>query len=655
VDTRPDKSVFYSCPPPPRQQHPMQRHQSMALTDSQLPLGLIDSLLSFLGEELEGERLSQPARERQRSLLSHLRQQVGPGSRGGSNEASPRIGGPKARLSLPPQLYDSNFSHGSDGSEQSLEDYEIPGALVAESIPLPSRRRVSAGARRMSALPEQQQHQQQQYQQQKQQQQHPTHGGVSIVGPLWHRRRSCRWQRLPYCALHPTGLHCHKSRSAGFQQQQPTLSLALAGYTVLYVQRESQADHVIKLAHPSLPTHALAADTEEQARTWVRHLAAHAAGLPTPAFCSFLASPTLNSGLPAKNTTMTAALADMEPTDSGFSGPVSSSSNDDTCEPPPHQPQQTQSQSSNFYGVDLRRKSLAKSASFSPGVEPGPTASLPAAAKASSSTTAGGLLRRFRESFSLGAAVIARRRKSKLADDEDSAAAVAAAAATSSANQCQRWDPDALLSAQTEVRLGQETVWRRRQLQLRADGRLYVSDLLSSSMSSAAQPSTCIELNGLLLAPAAAPGNCGFRLATATSPEWTALEVRGLGKLEIGAWLKQLALATGLVSAYEPPAELLDLPSARAAALRQRLMEDNGGRAAVGRRASMPSAAMAEQLQQLQQQVAQLPMMMMIQQQQQPPVLERQHSMMWRPLPPTPVEAQRRGSLLLPAQSASYW
>lgn len=250
-----------------------------------------------------------------------------------------------------------------------------------------------------------------------------------------------------------------------------------------------------------------------------------------------------------------------------------------------------------------------------------------------------GLLRRFRDSFSQGAAAIVRRRKSKHADDDSAAASAAAAVAAASAARTNP-DPNVLLSTVTEVRLGQEAVWCQRLLQLRVDGRLYVAELTTLSPA-------CIQLDGLRLAPNSTPGECGFRLATPTVPERTAVEARGLGKLEIGAWIKQLTLATGLASAYEPAAELLDLPSARAAALRQRLLAASG---ASGRRASMPAVAIAEQLMQLQQSQQQQPMHQQL--------LERQHSMLWRPLPPTPPEAamaQRRSSLLvLHTQRARY-
>uniref|UniRef100_A0A1I8FG04 Ricin B-type lectin domain-containing protein n=1 Tax=Macrostomum lignano TaxID=282301 RepID=A0A1I8FG04_9PLAT len=328
--------------------------------------------------------------------------------------------------------------------------------------------------------------------QQKQQQQHPTHGGVSIVGPLWHRRRSCRWQRLPYCALPPDGsaLSQESPSAADFSSSQPTLSLALAGYTVLYRQQRSHsADHVIKLAHPSLPTHALAADTEGAGP----HLGAHlrgARGRPTN----------------ARLLQLPARVRHMEPTDSGFSGPVSSSSNDDTCEPPPHQPQQTQSQSSNFNGVDLRRKSLAKSASFHlefaparPGVSPCSRQSVFIDDRWRAAPPLSRVLQP-------GCGGDRQTPEIQLADDEDSAAARRAAAASDIQRKSSRWNPDALFFRRADRR-GSQTgrakrhglcVSKRQLLQLRPcglTGRLYVSELsCPRRSSSAAQPSTCIEL-----------------------------------------------------------------------------------------------------------------------------------------------------------------
>lgn len=273
------------------------------------------------------------------------------------------------------------------------------------------------------------------------------------------------------------------------------------------------------------------------------------------------------------------------------------------------------------------------------------------------------------------AAVRGRRRSRQLAGEEAAVAAAAAAAAATAAGKSAGSSSaggGALLSALAEVRFGpsDRSGWRRRLLQLTDDGRYLRVAAADSSLSDRPPtvPATQLALEGLLLAPTSTPGECGFRLqspaAAATDGSnsdaaTTLFEARRLGKLELGTWIKQLTLSTGLASAYEPAAELLDLASARAAEIRQRdpsfMDSSNGVGGAVSgvgkRRASMPAVSLGPEL---------------------AAVAARQASiggMQLRPLPPTPPEAaaaaaaaaeitssaRRRGSLMLPASSAVFY
>lgn len=85
-----------------------------------------------------------------------------------------------------------------------------------------------------------------------------------MVGPLSHRYKQQKWQRLAFCVLAGMRLTAFKSTHS----DKPTLAIFLSGYTAIYAERDSGMAHVVKLTHPHQETHVVAADTEEQALSW---------------------------------------------------------------------------------------------------------------------------------------------------------------------------------------------------------------------------------------------------------------------------------------------------------------------------------------------------------------------------------------------------
>lgn len=86
----------------------------------------------------------------------------------------------------------------------------------------------------------------------------------TMVGPLSHRYKQQKWQRLAFCVLAGMRLTAFKSTHS----DKPSLAIFLSGYTAIYAERDSGMAHVIKLTHPHQETHVVAADTEEQALSW---------------------------------------------------------------------------------------------------------------------------------------------------------------------------------------------------------------------------------------------------------------------------------------------------------------------------------------------------------------------------------------------------
>uniref|UniRef100_A0A1I8G890 PH domain-containing protein n=1 Tax=Macrostomum lignano TaxID=282301 RepID=A0A1I8G890_9PLAT len=370
----------------------------------------------------------------------------------------------------------------------------------------------------------------------------------SICGALHHRHEdTCRWQSYPLCQLMPAGsrlLLYKSSRATG----SPSLTLLLAGYTAIYVERESSANHVIKLTHPSLPTHALSADSEDEARAWVAkiNLLQQLQNLQEMFFPGFSQEP-----------------------DSGFSGPVSSSSTD-SCD---HQQQ--------------RKPKLTKSTTFSglgqhhadDGAMLSAEASAAASAAAHSRQHSGGFMRRLRSSFGAGS--------SNRRNQREAAAAAAAAEADAALGT-----DDCLVESDAEVRLGGQGRWLRCRARLRRGGRLCLPGVaaepillddrtslqpLNGGDSGVSSGPTEVVVAGQVVRRrqkrSGVDGQaCGIRVVRQTPPGSAAgaastivAELKGLDKLALGEWIKHMALATGMAPQYEPmQTELLDLHSARA-------------------------------------------------------------------------------------------
>uniref|UniRef100_A0A1I8GZC4 PH domain-containing protein n=1 Tax=Macrostomum lignano TaxID=282301 RepID=A0A1I8GZC4_9PLAT len=386
---------------------------------------LLPDLLQFLSQDLEQEQLTDACSEKRRALLQQL-----------SLFRIAQCGGPsqavKTRRSQPPPpvpphqqqqqssatgfggfLTDAMFNRRSQliGNSRGGKDYETPISMdLNGQILLPGRR--SAGGAAAPGVSS-------------------VASAPSICGALHHRHEdTCRWQSYPLCQLMPAGsrlLLYKSSRATG----SPSLTLLLAGYTAIYVERESSANHVIKLTHPSLPTHALSADSEDEARAWVAKInllqqQQQLQNLREMFFPGFSQEP-----------------------DSGFSGPVSSSSTD-SCD---HQQQ--------------RKPKLTKSTTFSglgqhhadDGAMLSAEASAAASAAAHSRQHSGGFMRRLRSSFGAGS--------SNRRNQREAAAAAAAAEADAALGT-----DDCLVESDAEARLGGQGRWLRCRARLRRGGRL---------------------------------------------------------------------------------------------------------------------------------------------------------------------------------------
>ncbi|PAA66514.1 hypothetical protein BOX15_Mlig021204g1, partial [Macrostomum lignano] len=535
---------------------------------------LLPDVLQFLSQDLEQEQLTDACSEKRRALLQQLslfriaqcggpsqavktrrsqppppvpphqqQQQSSATGFGGFltdamfNRRSQLIGTSrggkdlKNRKSLPPQAF-SNFGFTFDKHEAEAplneSDYETPISMdLNGQILLPGRR--SAGGAAAPGVSS-------------------VASAPSICGALHHRHEdTCRWQSYPLCQLMPAGsrlLLYKSSRATG----SPSLTLLLAGYTAIYVERESSANHVIKLTHPSLPTHALSADSEDEARAWVAkiNLLQQLQNLQEMFFPGFSQEP-----------------------DSGFSGPVSSSSTD-SCD---HQQQ--------------RKPKLTKSTTFSglgqhhadDGAMLSAEASAAASAAAHSRQHSGGFMRRLRSSFGAGS--------SNRRNQREAAAAAAAAEADAALGT-----DDCLVESDAEVRLGGQGRWLRCRARLRRGGRLCLPGVaaepillddrtslqpLNGGDSGVSSGPTEVVVAGQVVRRrqkrSGVDGQaCGIRVVRQTPPGSAAgaastivAELKGLDKLALGEWIKHMALATGMAPQYEPmQTELLDLHSARA-------------------------------------------------------------------------------------------
>ncbi|PAA69652.1 hypothetical protein BOX15_Mlig029352g1, partial [Macrostomum lignano] len=371
---------------------------------------------------------------------------------------------------------------------------------------------------------------------------------AAVSGPLQLRQSdSGRWVRFGHCTLQGSRLLCCR------HQQRPIQTLQLAGYSAIYSDRESGICHVIKLAHASLPMHALAADSEAEACVWIAALNA--------------ACGTGGCGGHPPTNSVSAAAASFSPAWAAFrcsSSSSTSNSNDSysgggggggvAANGGP----ESQSPAA---GIDHHRRgslppSLSSSLSFSPETSPVHHAAASAASGAagepakSSKSPGEGLIRRFRGSFGAG---------SGGGSGDKSSASQGPPLAS----------PDALVSGLVFAKLlpaalpsvtaasGQQPAvghWCRRFAQL--------------------LPSSCVQL-------AEPDGSCEFRLplaqlrigplrddrkrrsalrlySEADDRDWLLLDVTD--KTRLGAWIKQLILATA--PCYDTPA----LPSRSGAA-----------------------------------------------------------------------------------------